>query len=421
MTSRGSSDNLSVTVVGAGAVGMACACYLQREGHDVTVIDRLGPGEACSFGNSGGLAASHVDPLGTPGVFAQVPGWLIDPLGPLRLRWAHLPHMLPFLIRLVRASSPHRMRVIAETLASLVSGSYDAWKPLIKEADLSGEILHRGAINVYPSEQALDKDMGRWDLQRDLGLSVERLDEDELRQLEPALVPAYRCAILQPDWRRVRDPYRIVEGLATHFQRRGGTILREIVSEIQTAGQGTTAAIRTNRRLHPTQRVVIAAGAWSHRFSAALGSPVPLESGRGYNVTLTDPGLEFEHLVISRDKAKFTLASLSVGLRVGGTLEFAGVDAAPDYRRAKAALESVKRVFPQVHTESYAMWCGDRPMTPDTLPVISPSPRHPDVFYAFGHGHLGLTMAGITGKVISELVSGRTPTLDLERLRVDRF
>ena len=421
MKTPASPDRLSVTVIGAGAVGMACACYLQREGHEVTVIDRLGPGEACSFGNSGGLAASHVEPLGTPGVFLQVPGWLIDPLGPLRLRWAHLPHMFPFLIRLLRASTPGRMRVIAETQASLVRGSYDAWKPLIKDADLGGEILHRGAINVYPSEQAREQDMGRWNLQRELGLSVESLDEDELRQLEPALVPAYRSAVLQPEWRRVRDPYRIVEGLAIHFQREGGTILREIVSEIQVHGQADSVAVRTNRSLRPTQRVVVAAGAWSHRISAALGSPVPLESGRGYNVTLNDPGLEFEHLVIARGKVKFTLASLSVGLRVGGALEFAGVDAAPDYRRAKAALESVTRVFPHVNTKDHAMWCGDRPMTPDTIPVISQSPRHPDVFYAFGHGHLGLTMAGITGKLITELVSGRSPSLDLGRMRVDRF
>jgi len=226
---------------------------------------------------------------------------------------------------------------------------------------------------------------------------------------------------LQPDWRRVRDPYRIVEGLATHFQREGGTILREIVSEIQVDGQADSVAVRTNRSLRPAQRIVVAAGAWSHRISTALGSPVPLESGRGYNVTLNDPGLEFDHLVIARGKVKFTLASLSVGLRVGGALEFAGVDAAPDYRRAKAALESVTRVFPDVNTKDYVMWCGDRPMTPDTLPVISRSPLHPSVFYAFGHGHLGLTMAGITGKLITELMSGRSPSLDLEKLRVDRF
>jgi D-amino-acid dehydrogenase len=152
-----------------------------------------------------------------------------------------------------------------------------------------------------------------------------------------------------------------------------------------------------------------------------LGSPVPLESGRGYNVTLNNPGIEFEHLVVSRGNIKFTLSSLSVGLRVGGALEFAGVDSAPDYRRARAALESVKRSFPDINTDDYAMWCGDRPMTPDTLPVISRSPRHAGLYYAFGHGHLGLTMAAVSGRLIAELVAGRTTSIDLEPYRIDRY
>ena len=409
-----------VTVIGAGVVGMACASYLQRERHDVTVIDRLGPGEACSFGNSGGLGFTHVEPLATPGVLVRVPLWLFDRLGPLRLRWSHLPSMFPWLVRMVRASSPSRVRSIAQTQASILSGAYEAWKPLFKDADLGGELIDRGAINVYRTEQALENDMERWRLQRALGLPVERLDTEALRALEPRLVPAYRYGMLQPDWRRVRDPYRIVEGLAAHFQGHGGEILRETVSELEIGANGAPA-VRTNRGLRSTEILVVAAGAWSDRLSASLGSPVPLESGRGYNVTLTDPGLEFEHLILSRDRVKFTLSSLSVGLRVGGALEFAGVNGLPDYRRAKAALEGALRMFPDLNVDQHAMWYGDRPMTPDSLPVISASPRHSKVFFAFGHGHLGLTMAGITGKLIAELIGGRSPSIDVRPLRVDRF
>ncbi|MBS37206.1 MAG: hypothetical protein CMO26_14935 [Thiotrichales bacterium] len=410
----------AVTVIGAGAVGMACACYLQRDGHRVRVIDRLAPGEACSFGNSGAFGTTHIEPLATPGTLLQVPAWLLDPLGPLRVRFSHLPAMLPFLWHMLRASTPARLTAIATAQAELLRRSYEAWATLLGEAGLSDRVIHHGAINVYPNKQALHADADRWALQSRLGCAVEHLDADDLDKLEPALDGRFKYGVRQPDWRRVRDPFDIVDGLATHFQRNGGELVRATASEVDIGPDGPRG-VRTNRGYHLATEVIVAAGAWSTRLSDRLGNPVPLESGRGYNVTLPHAALEFDHLIVSRDKVKFTLSSLSVGLRVGGALEFAGVDAPPDYRRAKAALASIRRVFPEVNTEDHAMWCGDRPMTPDTVPVISPSPGVKGLYYAFGHGHLGLTMGAVTGKLIAELVAGREPSIDLSSYRVDRF
>ena len=427
---KGGTASPSVTVIGAGVVGMACACYLQRAGFAVTVIDRLGPGEACSYGNSGGLAVSHIEPIGSPGVLARVPGWLFDPQGPLKIRWRHLPHMAPWIMRLLQASTPASVRDIKQTLVSLLGASLDAWQPLLDDGALHDEVMPFGTLNLYQSEQALDSEMAHWQEHRELGMVCEQLSAGELHELEPDLPPAYRCAILEPAWRRVRDPHALVTGLAAGFVARGGRLLCEQVSELALEG-GAVTGVRTHRGLHRSDYLVVAAGVWSNRFSAQLGDRVPLESGRGSNVTIANPGLAFQHLIISRGRARFSMSSMSMGLRIGTGMEFGGVDRIPDYATAKTALGHARKLFPQLRsedgpkngpdTEDYALWAGDRPMTPDTLPVIDTSSSHANVFYAFGHGQVGLTTAAITGKLVAELVGYQRPSLDLMPFRVARF
>lgn len=407
-----------VVVIGAGVVGMGCASYLQRAGHRVTVIDRVPPGRSTSYGNGGGIASTFVAPLALPGLMKRYLQYYLDPEGPVSLRWRHMPAMLPFIWKFWRNCRPERVRECTDALASFMPPAYDAWKPLFEEAGLTGLVRHDGGLWVYKDDAALDRDAAFWQSRRDKGLTFHRLSDDELRQVEPAVSRDWKAAVLEPDWHFVRDPYRVVAGLAEVATRKGGTILQEDVRDFE-IGPGGVRAVLTDKGRHAADAVVIAAGAWSHRLAARLGSHVPLEAQRGYHVTLPNSGVEIRHLLVV-GAAKIAVTPMEMGLRIVGASAFPGVDAPPDWSQSKMVLTWGKRVLPGIREEGMTEWFGERPLTPDSLPVLGRSPHHANAFYAFGHSHMGLTTGAITGKLIAEAVSGVPTSIDLRPFRIDR-
>lgn len=409
-----------VTVIGAGVVGLAAAVSLRRDGHEVTVIDRLPPGEACSFGNSGAMPRNHAVPMSTPGILRKVPGYLLDPLGPLAFRWRHLPALAPWLVAFLRSSAPDRFAHILTTLTTLMQQSHADWSVLLKDAGMTDRVRDNGALSIYRSAEAREAAWPLWRMLIERGAQLERLDEDALRAIEPGLPAGYRCAVLEHDYRHATDSHRIPAGLAEHFLRTGGVIRRETVSEIEIGPNGPRA-LRTNQGEHPLDLLVLAAGAWSGPFAARLGHRVPLEAARGYHVTFLDPGVTMPNHVLFVTDMRLSLTPMERGLRVGGNVEFAGLGTPPDFRRPARQIENVRRLFPHMRPEPHTKWSGDRPMMPDSLPVIGRSPIHRNVLHAFGHGQYGLALAAATGRLIAELAAERPPTLDLSPFRIDRF
>lgn len=407
------------TVIGAGVVGMACAYSLQRDGWTVTVIDRLPPGESTSFGNAGGIGVDHAFPVATPGVLSRVPRYLLDPLGPLALRPGHMLRMIPWLLRFLPTGSGERLERTIDSLGALQHVAYECWAPILKEARLETEIRPTGCISPYESEATFQADWPMWQKLQARGYESQRLGASELRQMEPALPARYTTAVFEPQFWHVLDPYRIVTGLAEAFERNGGTILREIVSAFEFGPDGPKA-VRTHRGLHPVDHLVVAAGSVSNRLSALLGSKVPLEAGRGYHVTMPDPGIELRHVLVVPEH-QVAITPMSMGLRFAGTLEFAGADSAPNWRRADAIVQVARRVFPDIRTEGYTQWSGDRPMMPDSIPVISRSPHFRNVYYAFGSGHYGLTQGAVIGRLVTEMMGGKPTVLETSPYRIDRF
>lgn len=404
-----------ILVIGAGIVGLSCAYALAKEGHGVSVLDRDPPGDKCSFGNAAGIGVTEIVPASVPGLAWKVPGWLFDPLGPLSLRAAHLPKLAPWLLRFLKEGRWDRVETIAGALAPLSARTYDDLLPLLADLDLMGDLHRVGCLWVYETREGFDADARFRELRRRHGLVCEEMSGDDARVLEPALGASIRHAIMTPQWSHVSDPKRIVDRLRVHLAERGVTIVKGEARAIS----GHDVVMNDGRRLG-FDTLVIAAGAWSGRLAATVGDRALIESERGYNTTLPAPGVALSREVIFAERA-FVATPIEAGLRIGGAAEFAGLDAPPNYARSDALAELARRFLPGLKTEGGTRWMGHRPTTADSLPVIGRSPKRGDVFYAFGHSHTGLTFGPTTGRLIAELVAGRTTSVDVSPFAIQRF
>jgi D-amino-acid dehydrogenase len=413
-------DTAAVTIVGAGIVGIATACWLIRRGIPVTVIDRDEPGNGCSFGNAGGICPGSCVPLAMPGMLKKVPGWLLDPEGPLFVRLAYLPRALPWLIRFVRAGDRARVLEIADAMRALHAPTIERYRTLVEWAGCPELMVERGQLFLYETAEELKGDGFGLHLRWDRGVKVEILEKNELRQLEPALAPIFEKAVYLPEQAQCLNPHRLVRALAERFVADGGRIERARIDALDSA-EGRITHLVSDRGDLPVETLVVAAGAWSGRLLKTVGIRVPLEAERGYHITVAEPDV-MPRLQAMWCRRKFVVTPQETGVRFAGTDEFAGLDAPPDERRARILLRHGKTLVPGLGEVPHATaWMGHRPGTPDSLPVIGRDTRYANLLHAFGHGHTGLMGASVTGHLIGEILGGEEPSIDLTPYRVDRF
>ena len=406
-------------MVGAGIVGVCCAFYLQNEGFNVTLIDRGGPGEEASFGNLGGFGVASCPPAAMPGILAKVPNMLLDADAPLKLRWSHAIRALPWFLQFTANARRERVEANAAARQSLLDKAHEAVDPLIAEAGAQHLMSHTGLMFTFESEQSFRAASYAFDLRRRNGVRMDLLDGDEARQVQPALSPAVVRAWRVSDFWHTLDPLRLVQALAALFERRGGRLDTRTVRGFDIGSDGVRA-LRTAEGDLPVRIVVVAAGVWSRRLAAMLGTRVPLEAERGYHAMFRDTDVSMNGGIISVDR-HVAVTPMAAGVRVGGVAEFALPEAPPDPRIAARVRHHGEALFPRLKGGRVTEWVGPRPSHPDSRPVIGRSPRFPNVLFAFGHDHLGLTMGGITGRLISELAVARPPSVDLAPFRPDRF
>ena len=410
---------LHAIVVGAGVVGLCCASHLQRRGHRVTLIDPRPPGEYCSRGNAGCFSRASCVPLGLPGLWKQVPAWLLDPTGPLHIPPRYSLQIAPWLWRFQRASSMARVKRIADALHALLTVTLDKWRPLAAHAGVPQLIVQDGYAFAYESAAAFEGDALGREIRRAHGVAIEVLTGQDIVAFDAALSPQLSHLVLLPEQGHCPNPLRLSRALAARLHEEGARFVTGTVSGFEIV-DGRVTRVQTDAGPIDAGAVVIAAGAHSRALAAQLGSDVPLETERGYHAMLTSPGLA-PRIPVASGEGKYFVTPMEEGLRIAGTVELAGLDAPPDYRRADALVDKAKRLLPALSASTVERWMGHRPSLPDSLPVIGRSQRAANAFLAFGHGHVGLTAAAPTGEIVADLVAGRTPFMDVSPFSAARF
>lgn len=389
-------------VIGAGAVGCATAIEALRSGLRVTLLEPETPGapHASSYGNSGWLSSHSVIPPALPGAWRKVPGWIGDPLGPLAVRWRYLPKALPWLLRyLASARTEAQVQRTADALRLLLSDSPVLHRRLADEAGVARLIEQRGLLHVYRSRDEFESEAMSWRIRARTGVQWEEWDEATLRQREPDLDVRYRFAVFVAEAGNCRDPGAYVAALARHAQSLGAVRVHGRATGFRIE-DGRLRAVLTDGGEIDCDAAAICAGARSAHLAALAGSPVPLESERGYHVQVVDATRGPRTPMMVAD-GKLIVHWMDGGVRAGGQVEIAGLDAAADWRRAEILYAHLRTMFtslpPTAEEPQVRRWLGHRPSTPDGLPCIGPSASTPDVVLAFGHGHVGLGGSARTG------------------------
>jgi len=411
-------SQIEITIIGAGIVGVNTALRLQAAGHRVQIIDMNEPAQGCSSGNAGVIAVYGVTPVSMPGLWKQVPKMLMDPMGPLTIRRQHALKLVPWLMRFMKAGNPKVVEHSARALAGLVTNSYQDYRQITAKYDLDEYIKSSPILAVYESRAHFERDRYAWDLRRRNGIQWDELSTADLHALEPSLSAAFDFAVAMPGSGFVRDPQGFTQALFMQFIRNGGQFKKTKVLGIRPNG-GTTV-LNTSTGEITTQKTVIAAGAFSAQLTEQLGDKIPLQQERGYHLTLSEyAGTSPRHAIMS-PKHKVIVTPMDVGIRIAGMVEFGGF-LPPNYARSDVLYGQLQELFPTVEGGQRSNWMGHRPTLPDSLPVIDRSTVSPHVYYAFGHQHVGLTSAPKTAQLITEMIEGQTPALDIKPFSAKRF
>ncbi|MDK1375464.1 MULTISPECIES: FAD-binding oxidoreductase [unclassified Sinorhizobium] len=408
-----------VIVIGAGVVGLSAAIAAQARGLSVTVVDQDGPAAGASAGNAGAFAFTDILPLASPGILKKAPRWLLDPLGPLTVPPAYAAQIAPWMFRFWRACSPKRVAHSTAAQTAMMDLSKAELEPFLAATGTLPMLRKEGNLQVYESEAELKASLPGWKARAEHGIEFRHLDASAMREIQPGLAPRFTHGTFTPGWYSIADPKLYTLALADHFSARGGAIERAEIAALKPF-EGGVELTATDGKTRRARHVVLSAGAFSHRIARTLGERIPLETERGYNTTLPSNAFDLRTQVTFGGHG-FVVTRLSTGIRVGGAVELGGLKLPPNFRRADAMLKKAQTFLPGLKSEGGVQWMGFRPSLPDSLPAVGRARATPQVIYAFGHGHLGLTQSAGTARLVADLLTGQRPAIDMEPFSPQRF
>lgn len=407
-----------IAIIGAGIVGVSTAIWLQRDGHDVVLIDKEGPAAGASYGNGGVLASSAVIPVNAPGLVKSAPGMLMRRDSPLFMRWSYLPKLLPWLLPYISRANVSDARKAAHALTQILHDSIDQHQALAKGTGAEKWLKPSDYLFVYDDRSGFKKERFGWDLRKEMGFRWEEFDAEALHAYDPIFAGKKKFAIRLKDHGHITDPEKYVCALADHVVKEGGKIIIASAEDIEMDGENVTG-VQTSDGLIDCDAVVLAAGVWSGLLAKKFGATTPIESERGYHIELINPSVmpKSPLMLVS---GKFVVTPMEGRIRCAGIVEFGGLDAPPSRAPFELLKKQIHQAIPSLKYDEIIEWMGHRPASIDSIPYIGPFNKENTLFAAFGHQHIGLTGGPKTGRMIADMIGLRKSNIDLAPYEVSR-
>ena len=411
------SENLKIGIIGAGIQGVCNALFLQKNGYKVTLFDRDEPGNlSASYGNAGHFSPYASVPLNRPDVLTDVPSMLLSSTGPLALRWNYVPKMIPWFLKFILNCSKKKMMHTAKNMHQILNLALPAFDELFDEVDISGLVEKKGVIYVWNDQNLTSREL-EINIRKELGVEQQILTPKEIHDLEPNIKPFYHGGVFYSYARHTRNPKKILLKLFDLFLAKDGKFLKINIQDLKFDGENPIVKSETQQFIF--DKIVIACGAFSKKLTDKLNEKIPLDTERGYHVQFKGCDHLISRPVVFANRG-FGMTPMEQGLRVAGTVEFGGLKNPLSKSRIKNLIEGAKYMLDGL-PEHQDEWLGFRPSLPDFLPVIGPSKNYKNVYYSFGHHHLGWTLGAVSGKIISKMIANENTNLNLEPYSSRRF
>ncbi|WP_170464672.1 NAD(P)/FAD-dependent oxidoreductase [Ruegeria arenilitoris] len=412
-------EKKTIAIIGAGIVGVSTAIWLQRDGHDVILIDKAGPGEGTSHGNGGVLASCSIIPVTVPGLLKKAPRMLFDPSQPLFMKWGYVPKLLPWLMRYLKHANAEDVQRIAAALTPIVGDSLNDHQALAQGTGAEKWIVPSDYLFLYENRQHFDGDAFGWGIRREHGFQWEELEGEAFHAYDPIFSKDIGFAAKLSDHGHITDPGRYVKDLAAHVEAKGGRIVRATVDDV-VRESGAVTGVRAGGETIECDAAVVTAGVWSGPLAKNLGVSVPLETERGYHLELVEPSAMPKNPVMVAS-GKFVATPMDGRIRLAGIVEFGGLDAPPSRAPFELMRKNARAAFPGVTWKDEVEWMGHRPAPADSIPIIGEVPGVDGAFMGFGHHHIGLTGGPKTGRLLSQMIAGRAPNADMSVYAPSRY
>jgi len=415
---EGGESKSSIGVIGAGIQGICISLCLIKKGFKVTLIDHDDPGkDSASYGNAGHFSPYASVPINRPDVLADIPSMLLSSTGPLALKWNYALKMVPWFLKFIKNCSRKNMMHTAKYMHQILDLALPAYDELFEKIDISGLVESRGIIYFWTNKDLKSREL-EINIRNELGIKQQLLTPHEIHDLEPHIKQIYHGGVLYPNARHTRNPKKILLKLFNSFLKKGGRFERQNVQTISFTPDNKPV-VKTDLDFYTFNKLVVACGAFSKKLTDQVDEKIPLDTERGYHVHFKGHDHLLSRPVIFLNRG-FGITPMEQGLRAVGTVEFGGLDNPPSKKRIMNLVNSAKYLFPELgkHEDE---WLGFRPTLPDFLPVIGPSKNHKNLFYSFGHHHLGWTLGAISGKIIAGMIAKENTNLDLSPYNSQRF
>ncbi len=410
-------NKLKVGIIGAGIQGISNALFLQKKGFEVTIFDRDNPGSpAASYGNAGHFSPYASLSLNRTDILLDVPAMLMSTTGPLALKWNYVPKMIPWFIKFLMNTSKNKMMHTAKNMHQILDQALPAYDELFDEINIDGLVENKGILYIWNDQDLKSREL-EINVRNELGVHQQLVNKKEIHDLEPNIKPFYHAGVYYPYARHARNPKKILLKFFDLFLKKGGEFKKLNIKNIEFKNQQPILESENEKFLF--DKVVIACGAFSKRLTDNLNENIPLDTERGYHVHFKNCDHLLQRPVIFSNRG-FGITPMEQGLRVVGTVEFGGLENPMSKSRINNLIENAKYMLGDLpdHEDE---WLGFRPTLPDFLPVMGPSKNHKNVFYCFGHHHLGWTLGPISGKIVSGMIARENTNLDLAPYSSTRF